>query len=73
LLLKQGDLDINAGNPAGMTLAMIASSDGHEDSVRLLTARNNVEINHQDSLGNTALMLTCRYDQEDTYSKIKYW
>jgi ankyrin repeat protein len=55
-----GDLegrDVNEADESGCTALIMASQDGHVEVVRLLLARQDVELNQAFARGGTALML----------------
>jgi ankyrin repeat protein len=62
LLLTHPDIDVDQSLPAdGVTALMSAGDDLRQNLVEVLAADPRVIINHQDSLGRTALMRTFKY------------
>ncbi len=61
MFLEKDNIDINQKDKEyGWTALMLASLNGHEEIVKMLLAKDNIEINQTNKKGETALMWASR-------------
>jgi ankyrin repeat protein len=68
-MAKSGKVDVNAKDPLGWTVLMLAASSNRWGAIKELLKAPNIELNAKDNKGRTALMLAI-FDEDENAARL---